>query len=93
MSDAAHTAYLSSEGRYTIFRFGDERLKIIAPPPLERYNRIVEWNHGYIAVMTRYAHNSSDIEEYIDLVSTLEHLRYDVDAFLKPIENVEVRYV
>ena len=93
MSNAAHTAYLSSEGRYTIFRFGDERLKIIAPPPLERYKKVVEWNHGYIAVMTKYAHNSADIEEYIDLVPTLEHLRYDVDAFLKPIKKVEVSYV
>lgn len=93
MTDADHTAFLSSEGRYTIFRFGDDRLKIIAPPPLERYSKVVEWRHGYIAVMAKYAHNNADIEEYIDLVPTLEHLCYNVDAFLKPIKRVEVAYV
>jgi hypothetical protein len=31
------TAYLSSKGRYTIFRYGDTELKIIAPYSLERY--------------------------------------------------------
>ena len=93
MSDAAHTAYLSSEGRYTVFRLGEDRLKIIAPPPLERYDKVGKWHHGYIIVMTKYAHNSADIEEYIDLVPTLEHLRYNVDAFLEPIKRVEVSYV
>ena len=93
MSDAANTAYLSNEGRYTIFRFGGERLKIIAPPPLERYDRVVRWHHGRITVMTKYAHNDADIEEYIDLLPTLNNLFYDADAFLEPIKYVEVAYV
>ena len=93
MADKQNTAYLSSDGRYTLFRFGDERLKIIAPYSLERYEKELRWEHGYIEVMTKYAHSVTAIEKYIDLVPTLQNLYYDVEAFLKPIENVEVASV
>jgi hypothetical protein len=56
------TAYLSSKGRYTIFKFGDTELKFIAPYSLERYEKVVEWNHGHLAVMTKYSHNK-ELEE------------------------------
>jgi hypothetical protein len=86
------TAYLSSKGRYTIFKFGDTELKFIAPYSLERYEKVVEWNHGYLVVMTKYSHNNELEEEYIDLIPILKSLRMDEDAFLKPIKNVEVLY-
>lgn len=86
------TAYLSNEGRYTVFRYGDERLKFIGPYSLERYSKVKEWDNGYIVVMTKYAHKEEEQEEYIDLLPILDSLRMDSDAFLKPIKNVEVSY-
>jgi hypothetical protein len=86
------TAYLSSKGRYTIFKFGDTELKMIAPYSLERYEKIVEWDHGYLVVMTKYSHKKEPEEEYIDLIPVLKALYMDEEAFLKPIKNVEVSY-
>ena len=86
------TAYLSNEGRYTIFRYGDERLKFIGPYSLEYYTRIKEWDQGYIVVMTKYAHSSEEIEEYIDLLPILDALHIDREPFLRPIKKVEVSY-
>jgi hypothetical protein len=85
------TAYLSSKGRYTIFKFGDTELKFIAPYSLERYEKVVEWNHGYLVVMTKYK-NLDEVEEYIDLLPILQNLYYDIDAFLNQIKEVRVEY-
>lgn len=54
-SQITDTAYLSSQGRYTLFTFGDTTLKIIAPYSLEKYSKIVEWDNGYIVVMAKYS--------------------------------------
>jgi hypothetical protein len=86
------TAYLSSKGRYTIFKFRDVELKFIAPYSLERYEKVVEWDHGYLVVMTKYSHNKEMEEEYIDLIPILQALYIDEEAFLEPIKNVEVTY-
>jgi hypothetical protein len=86
------TAYLSNKGRYSIFKFGDTELKFIAPYSLERYEKVVEWDHGYLVVMTKYSHNKEPEEEYIDLIPILKSLYMDEDDFLKPIKNVEVLY-
>jgi hypothetical protein len=86
------TAYLSCKGRYTIFKFRDTELKFIAPYSLEKYERVVEWDHGYLVVMAKYSHNKEAEEEYIDLIPVLESLYMDEDAFLEPIKNVEVLY-
>jgi hypothetical protein len=86
------TAYLSSRGRYTIFRCGDMALKFIAPYSLERYEKIVEWDHGYLVVLAKYSHNQELEEEYIDLIPVLKALYMDEEKFLKPIKNVEVKY-
>ena len=89
------TAYLSNEGRYTLFEFRDKRLKILSPLGLERYISINEFKpeKGYIAVMTKYSDMDEPEEEYIDLLSTLDELYMDRNNFLKPIEKLEVRYV
>lgn len=36
------------EGRYTVFKFDDQRIKFIAPYSLERYLNIVQWDKGYM---------------------------------------------
>lgn len=86
------TAYLSSKGRYTIFRYRDMELRFIAPYSLERYEKVVEWDHGYLVVLTKYSHNQGLEEEYIDLLPILNALYMDAELFLKPIKNVEAQY-
>ncbi|MBR0163307.1 MAG: hypothetical protein IJQ12_01400 [Lachnospiraceae bacterium] len=93
MSNAGNTAYLSNEGRYTVFRFGDEELRFIGPYSLERYDVVTEWDKGYIVVMTKYSHSEQLIEEYIDLIPVLRDLMMDAKTFLDPIGKVEVSYV
>jgi len=89
------TAFLSSNGRYTIIEFRDKRIIFLSPKGLERYVKINEFKPeiGYIAVMTKYSDMDTPEEEYIDLLSTLDELYIDRDEFLKPIEKLEVRYV
>lgn len=58
---------------------------------MERYTRIVEWNHGYIVVMAKYE-GSEEEEEYIDLIPILDNLYFDVEEFLEPIESVRIEY-
>ena len=88
-----NTAYLSNEGRYTIFEYNGTRLKIIAPEPLVKYLKINEFipEIGYIAVLTNYSCFPQHEEEYIDLRPTLRNLMMDADAFLKPIKKLEIR--
>lgn len=85
------TAYLSNEGRYTIFQVDDMKLKFIAPYSLEKYEKIVEWDNGYLVVLAKYNHNEELEEEYIDLVPVLKALYMDDEAFLASIGNVEVK--
>ncbi len=85
-----NVAYLSSEPQYTVFRFGRHTIRFRAPRSLERYTAVKEWDHGYLVVSAKYAHNTQDEEEYIDLVPVLEGLYFDADAFLSPIEKVRV---
>ena len=89
---ARDTAYLSNDGRYTVFRFGDQRLKFIAPYSLEQYMQVKEWDNGYLVVMAKYTHDDQPIEEYIDLVPILDNLHMERDGFLAPIRHVEVSY-
>ena len=44
-----NTAYLSNEGRYTIFRYGEDSLKFIAPYSLVKYEKIKEWDNGFVS--------------------------------------------
>lgn len=88
----ANEAILTSDQRYTIFKYGKYVIRFKAPYSLEKYTQIKEWNHGYLVVMAKYSHNKQDEEEYIDLVPILESLYFDVDDFLKPIEKVRILY-
>ena len=86
------TAFLSNEGRYSIFSYGEERLKFIAPYSLIKYEKIIEWDNGYLVVLTKYSHNKDYIEEYIDLIPILKNLYIEPDTFLRPIKKVELSY-
>ena len=85
-------AYLSNEGPYTIFSFGDVRLKFAAPYSLERYENVIQWDNGYLVVMAKYEHNQETEEEYIDLIPILKNLYINPQEFLSPIKSVEVKY-
>lgn len=84
-------AILRNNHEYTIFEHNEQVIRFMTSPRLERYTRVVEWDHGYIVVMARYQ-NIGEVEEYIDLISILEKLYYDVDAFLEPIKEVRIDY-
>lgn len=88
----SQTAYLSNDGTYTIFSFGDSRLKFVVPYSLERYESVVKWDDGYLVVMAKYTHNKDAEEEYIDLRPILKNLYINPDEFLHPIKSVEVKY-
>lgn len=85
-------ALLSSDGRFTIFSFGNHVIRFKAPHSLEKYTEIKEWDNGYIVVMAKYRHNTEAEEEYIDLVPILKDLYMEPEEFLKPIKKVRVVY-
>lgn len=84
-------AILKNEGEYTVFIFGNQKIRFMTSKRLERYTKIVEWDHGYLVVMAKYK-GIDEIEEYIDLIPILKSLYYDVDDFLKPITEVKIDY-
>ena len=84
-------ATIRNEGEYTIFIFDNQKIRFMTSTRLERYTKIVEWDHGYLVIMAKYK-GLDEIEEYIDLVPILEKLYYDVDKFLKLIKKVKIDY-
>ena len=74
-------AILKSQGNYTIFQFNDDVIRFQTSTRLERYIKVVEWDHGYLVVIAKYS-SVGEVEEYIDLIPILEQLYYDVDQFL-----------
>lgn len=84
-------AILSSDRKYTSFKFGDRNIRFMTSPKLERYTSIKEWDHGYIVVMAKYD-GTEEEEEYIDLIPILKNLYIDPDMFLKDIKKVRISY-
>lgn len=82
-------AILRNDGEFTIFEFNNHIIRFVTSSKLERYTKVVEWNHGYLVVMAKYK-NLDEIEEYIDLVPILQNLYYDADVFLEPIKEVRI---
>lgn len=58
-------AILSSESKYTIFKFGRHTIRFKAPHSMEHYSSVKEWDHGYLVVMAKYSHNSQDEADLI----------------------------
>ena len=50
-----------------------------------------EWDNGYLVVMAKYKNNTTDEEEYIDLIPILQNLYINAEEFLKPITNVKIQ--
>ena len=82
-------AILTNNGVYTIFEYKTEKIKFMTSKRMERYTKILEWDHGYPIVMVKY-HDLDEVEEYIDLIPILDNLYYDVDEFLTPIKKVKI---
>lgn len=92
VADGSHTAVLGNACGFTEFRFRDALIRFRAPYSLERYARVKQWDAGYLVVDAKYSHNEGVEEEYIDLVPILRDLYIDPNAFLDPIERVEVAH-
>lgn len=88
----ADTAYLSNKGRYIIFSWQDRTIRFMGPYNLQKFQKIKEWDNGYLVVEVKYADSNEGIEDYIDLIPVLERLYIDPVKFLQPIKNVEVQY-
>ena len=86
------TAYLKNDGAFSIFSFDNFRLKFAAPYSLEYYERVLQWDNGYLVVMAKYKHNEKCEEEYIDLLPIMRNLYMKPEEFLNPIKKVEVSY-
>lgn len=84
-------AILKSKDEYTIFQFNNDIIRFMTSTRLERYTKIIEWDHGYLVVMAKYK-NIGEVEEYIDLIPILDKMYYDVDKFLEPIKTVKIDY-
>ncbi len=84
-------AVLGNQGEYTTFKFNNHTIRFMTSNCLERYTKVVEWDHGYLVVMAKYK-NIGEIEEYIDLIPILNKLYYNTDEFLKAIKAVRIDY-
>lgn len=60
-------AILTSDGEYTIFEFNNEKIRFSTSKRLEKYTKVIEWDHGYLVVMAKYR-GLDEVEEYIDLI-------------------------
>ncbi|MGN0342914.1 MAG: hypothetical protein ACI4DO_08980 [Roseburia sp.] len=84
-------AILRNVDEYTVFEFNDQVIRFVTSSKLERYTKVVEWDHGYLVVMAKYK-NLDEVEEYIDLIPILQNLYYDTETFLEPIKEVRIEY-
>lgn len=82
-------AILKNSGEYTIFQFNNQIIRFVTSSKLERYTKVVKWEHGYLVVMAKYK-NLGEVEEYIDLIPILQNLYYDIETFLAPIKEVRI---
>lgn len=80
------TAILSNDDRFTSFEYDGKRIRFVTPKSLERYEKVLEWDKGYLVVLALY--NGIETEDYIDLIPILQNLCIDPDEFLKNIKEV-----
>lgn len=82
-------AFLGSNGEYTTFTFGETTLTFLTSKDLDRYLKVLTWDHGYLVVLAKYKSRPAE-EEYIDLLPILTNLYMDPDSFLSPIKEVDI---
>lgn len=90
MSSANDTALLSVSDGFTLFAYGDHRIRFKTPARLKRYLAVKQWDAGYLVADAEYDGVADPVEEYVDLVPILENLYVDDGRFLAPIKRVEV---
>ena len=90
VSANSNIAYLSCDGKYTIFEFRKHIIRFVTSSRLEYYTEVKAWEHGYIVVMAKYEGEEEVEEEYIDLVPILKNLYFDVEEFLGEIKEVRL---
>ena len=74
----ADEAILSSDKQFSSFAFNGHNIRFKTSSRLEKYTRVVEWDHGYMVVMAKYE-GCDEEEEYIDLIlECIEELRPDI---------------
>lgn len=89
----SQVAWLSNDGVFTSFEYAGHNIRFKTSAKLKCYTQVKEWDYGYLVVMAEYEENDLPEEEYIDLIPILENLYFDVDEFLKPIEEVRIKNV
>ena len=47
-------AILSSNGRYTSFSYGGNKIRFLTSPRLLRYEKVLKWDNGYLEVIANY---------------------------------------
>ena len=85
-------ATLSSQGDMTSFTVGDLSIRFRTSRHLVRYEKVTEWDDGYIVCIAQYDNSPAPEEDYIDLIPILKNLYFEPKEFLSGIEKVEVRY-
>ena len=68
-------AVLKSKGEYTIFQFNNDIIRFMTSARLERYTKIVEWDHGYLVVMAKYK-NIGEKGEYYEICNCNRTIRF-----------------
>lgn len=92
MSSTLNTAFLSSSGEYTFFKFRDRVITFLTGKRLEKYTKILDWDNGYLVVLCKNKNEEVLEEDYIDLLPILDNLLIEANEFLEPIKEVEIRY-
>ena len=87
------TAYLSNKNEYISFKYGGREIRFKGPYSLIKFDKVKNWDNGYIVVNAYYSHNTEPEEDYIDLIPILNNLYIDPAKFLAPIRKVEVENV
>lgn len=55
------TAYLYNDGEYSIFPFGNIKLKFLTSKNLEKYINVKEWDNGYLVVTKKNIGKSEQV--------------------------------
>jgi len=83
-------AYLSIQGRYTKFCYGNRTITFLHGKDLIHYLSIKEWDKGYI-VVTCLGRKKGEYEDYIDLSDIMSNLYMDPDQQLSRVKEVVIK--
>ncbi|WP_297181857.1 hypothetical protein [uncultured Enorma sp.] len=70
MSSANDTALLSVSDGFTLFAYGDHRIRFKTPARLKRYLAVKQWDAGYLVADAEYDGVADPVEEYAATICT-----------------------